>query len=75
MTMDNKKLAAATAAVFTYIKTQEEAAYFASANYAQEEVVQEASGQMNTDSCPNVWGSTGRSSQMQLRSMIQMRVF
>ncbi|MCF6247137.1 MAG: hypothetical protein L3J69_07225 [Desulfobacula sp.] len=70
--MDKKKLAAAISAVFTYIKTSEEAAAFAShAAIVPDtavlglQVVQPA----------NVWGITGRSNQMQASTMMQLRMF
>ncbi|MEA1969873.1 MAG: hypothetical protein U9N77_16860 [Thermodesulfobacteriota bacterium] len=66
MTMNKKKLAAATAAVFTYIKTEEETASLAVPDRVQ------VSGM---EVKPNVWGSCGRSDLMQIRNMMQMRVF
>ena len=72
--MDNKKLAAATAAVFTYIKTQEEAAYFAAAVPAPEEAVG-ASPALGPQTPFNVWGTAGRNDQMQGRFLMQTRVF
>ena len=76
MDMDNKKLAAATAAVFTYIKTQEEAAFFASAGAPEQGA---AAVVCDAGSGPrgnfNVWGTAGRSDQMQGRFLMQTRVF
>ncbi len=77
MTMDKKKFAAMSAAVFTYIKTEEEAAY-AAALSNQDQVNQNqgiAAEQAGTAARFNIWGSAGRENQMQLHSMIQMRVF
>ncbi len=63
---NDKKMAAAMAAVTYYIKTQDEAAAMALA--AQEE-----------ESVPavpmNLWGVSGRQSQMQMRNLMQMRAF
>ena len=73
--MDRKKIAAATAAVMTYIKTQEEAAYLAPAPGGGETprgVLFDAS---LSNLCPNAWGMAGRSAQMQVRSMMQMGLF
>jgi hypothetical protein len=67
--MDIKKMAAATAAVMTYIKTQEESACF---GLFQEETPDAAA-------LPavyiNTWGMAGRADQMQGRSLMQMGVF
>ncbi|MFK5952117.1 MAG: hypothetical protein QM498_03600 [Desulfobacterium sp.] len=73
--MENKKLAAATAAVFTYIKTQEEAAFYAAtAGPALEEVVEAAP--VGGPQAPfNAWGAVGRNDQMQGRFLMQTRVF
>ncbi len=68
--MDNKKMAAAMAAVFTYIKTQEEAMAAA----------------LPPDPLPeppkpqpiphfNVWGLSGRQAIMNAGNMMQMRAF
>lgn len=76
--MDKKKLAAAISAVFTYIKTSEEAADFASQ--------QSMSPDMAAQSCQtiiqqtivqqgNIWGVSGRQTHMQANSMMQMRMF
>jgi len=72
--MDRKKIAAATAAVMTYIKTQEEAAYPALSH-------EETFGKSFEGAGPiaavrlNAWGMAGRSDQMQVRSMMQMGLF
>ncbi|MCP4116539.1 MAG: hypothetical protein GY737_14225 [Desulfobacteraceae bacterium] len=67
--MDRKKMAAATAAVVTYIKTQEEAGCLASG--------QDPSQGAAPLPAPgfNHWGMAGRSDHMQGRTMMQMRVF
>ncbi len=71
--MDSKKMAAATAAVITYIKTQEEAACFASS----QEKTSGASGLTGPfpAACINTWCMAGRGDQMQGRSLMQMGVF
>ena len=71
MALEKKKLAAISAAVFTYIKTEEEAYSASSANQNQGITA----GQTGTASNLNIWGAAGRENQMQLRSMIQMRIF
>lgn len=74
-TMNQKKLAAAIAAVFAHIKTQEEAAVYAMAPPVQPEpAMPAAEPQMNFPK-PNAWGVAGRQAQMQLRSMMQLRMF
>ncbi len=74
--MDKKKIAAAIAAVFDYIKTQEEAA----ACYipeAQDSLAQGMPVQMVAQPAQNMnqWGISGREAHMQTRSMMQLRVF
>lgn len=74
--MDKKKLAAAMAAVFAYIKTEEEAAaQFAQAapQASEAPVIQQVINQIVGQS--NVWGISGRQTQMQANSMMQMRMF
>ena len=68
--MDRKKMAAATAAVMTCIKTQEEAACFDQSH-------EQNPGKVGLlpAFCMNTWGMAGRSDQMQGRTMIQMGVF
>ena len=61
-----KKTAAAMAAVMQYIKTEEEAIYMQSlAAPAVERAVVPV----------RLWGMSGRQSQMQMRTMMQMRTF
>ncbi len=72
--MDNKKIAAATSAVFTYIKTQEEAAYYAS--QAENAVGAEMSAEkIENDRTVrfSAWANAGRLSQMQQNTMMIMR--
>lgn len=70
--MDKKKLAAAISAVYTYIRTSEEAAAFAAMQPAEPEPQGFGSQVMQP---ANVWGMTGRSNQMQANTMMQMRMF
>ncbi|MEN8212122.1 MAG: hypothetical protein ABFR31_10420 [Thermodesulfobacteriota bacterium] len=72
--MDKKKLAAAMSAVFAYIKTSEEAAAF---NAAQAlEPVNEVESQLHQIMQPNnIWGISGRQTQMQANTMMQLRMF
>ena len=76
MTTDKKKIAAAMAAVFTYIKTEEEAACFAAQN-GENQLTAALSGIQASGMGvkPNVWGSCGRTDLMQIRTMMQMRAF
>lgn len=73
--MENKKIAAVTAAVFQYIKTEEEAAYQAAmqedaaALPAQQEPVNAAAFDFSS------WRMAGRQAQMQQRAMMQMKAF
>ncbi|MFH2218580.1 MAG: hypothetical protein ABII68_02825 [Pseudomonadota bacterium] len=61
-----KKTAAAMAAVMQYIKTEEEAIYMQSlATPAVERAAAPA----------RLWAVSGRQSQMQMRTMMQMRAF
>ncbi len=72
--MDRKKMAAVTAAVVTYIKTQEEAARFAPPlDNAMEGAVKPADAISPVSA--STWAMAGRSDQMQGRTMMQMRVF
>ena len=78
MKMDKKKLAAAMAGVFAYIKTQEEAAAFAAASGVPEALVQQpavlpAAAQVRQPD--NLWGVVGRQAHMQANAMMQMRAF
>ncbi|MBF0209542.1 MAG: hypothetical protein HQK68_01525 [Desulfamplus sp.] len=69
--MDKKKLAAITAAVFTYIKTKEATEVEPS---SLPQVCDPDFGK-NQQNYPNIWGLAGRTSQMNMRSMMQMRAF
>ncbi|MBI9088023.1 MAG: hypothetical protein JEZ12_02270 [Desulfobacterium sp.] len=70
--MDRKKMAAATAAVVTYIKTQEEAAAFAP---PLEETPMALAQTGPPAGAVNTWGMAGRGDQMQGRTLMQMGVF
>ncbi len=71
--MDKKKLAAAMSAVFTYIKTSEEAAAFHAAGDL--ESVDKVGSHWNKMVQPvNFWGISGRQTQMQANTMIQLRM-
>ena len=72
--MDKKKLSAAMAAVFAYIKTSEEAAAF-QGPLVLEPVSQLAVQSVQVMQEPNIWGISGRGTQMQANSMMQMRMF
>ncbi|MCK5542849.1 MAG: hypothetical protein KAI40_09155 [Desulfobacterales bacterium] len=73
--MDNKKIAAATVAVFTYIKTQEEAAYFAAqaGGVNGVEMSVEKTG-IEKSSRFSAWANAGRLNQMQQNTMMLMQV-
>ena len=68
--MDKKKLSAAMAAVFAYIKTSEEAAAFNAPQVSELELEPGHMMQQN-----NIWGISGRSNHMQVNAMMQMRMF
>ena len=72
MKMDKKKLAAAMAAVFAYIKTSEEAALISG---VPEPVQEPAVQPWQVMQQNNIWGISGRQTHMQANSMIQMRMF
>lgn len=67
--MDKKKMSAAIAAVFTYIRTSEEALAQCAPQVSESDVFK-----ANIQAC-NIWGMTGRQNQMQANSMMQMRMF
>lgn len=73
--MDKKKLSAAMAAVFTYIKTSEEAAAFHSRQGLEQipELSDQSGGPVMQQA--NVWGMSGRGAHMQANTMMQMRMF
>ena len=75
--MDNKKIAAATTAVFTYIKTQEAAAYHAANAGAEGGVEIPAPAmaiQVERQNQFSAWANAGRLNQMQQNSMMLMQV-
>jgi len=70
--MEKKKLTAAMAAVFAYIKTSEEAASIPGVP----ELVQELAVQpVQVMQQNNIWGISGRQTHMQANSMMQLRLF
>jgi len=72
--MDKKKLAAAMAAVFAYVKTSEEAVVYS----AGQTVAPTTDVALDTPCLQqpnNVWGMSGRQTHMQANSMIQLRMF
>ncbi len=70
--MEKKKLTAAMAAVFAYIKTSEEAASIPGVP----ELVQELAAQpVQVMQQNNIWGISGRQTHMQANSMMQLRIF
>ena len=74
MKMDKKKLSAAMAAVFAYIKTSEEAAVFHSPQ-ALEQIPELAVQPEQIIQQTNIWGISGRGTHMQANAMMQMRMF
>ena len=71
--IDDKKTAAAIAAVMQYLKTEEEA-------LAMEAAMQAATAQMPLFAQPPAptikpWGISGRQAQMQMRNLMQLRTF
>ncbi|WDP92603.1 MAG: hypothetical protein HUN04_23925 [Desulfobacter sp.] len=70
--MDNKKLAAAMAAVYMYIRTGEEAA--AASMPAPADPVPEPAGPQPVANI-NVWGLAGRQAIMNAGNMMQLRMF
>ena len=74
--MENKKIAAVTAAVFQYIKTEEEAAYQAAMQ--EEQTALPAQTEPVNGGTPfdfSSWRMAGRQAQMQQRAMMQMKAF
>ncbi len=63
---NDKKMAAAMAAVTYYIKTQEEAAAMAAMPVEEKPAPVRA---------VNLWGVSGRQSQMQMGNLMQMKAF
>ena len=68
---ENKKIAAATAAVLKYIMTEEEAICIQS--MAQPGV--EPAPVPSAAAPVRLWGVSGRQAQMQMRNLMQMRTF
>ena len=68
---NNKKIAAASAAVLNYIMTEEEAICIQS--MATPSVTPATAPY--TSAPVKLWGMSGRQAQMQMRNLIQMRTF
>ena len=68
---NNKKVAAASAAVLNYIMTEEEAICIQS--MATPSIT--TSPASYTSASVKLWGMSGRQTQMQMRNLIQMRTF
>jgi len=66
---DKKKIVAATAAVMSYIKTEEEAVGMQSA------IVTDSNDFVSRPVPLNLWGISGRQAQMQMRGLMQMKAF
>ncbi len=74
--MNKKKLAAAISAVMTYIKTEEEAAaYYASQASQPLDEAPVMSHPQQVLPPQNTWGLSGRQTQMQANTMMQLRMF
>ncbi|MEA3428616.1 MAG: hypothetical protein U9Q84_05280 [Thermodesulfobacteriota bacterium] len=68
--MENKKKkAAAISAVMSYIKTEEEVVDM------QPAIVTDRADFVSRQVLLNLWGINGRQAQMQMRSLMQMKVF
>jgi len=68
--MENKKkIVAATAAVMSYIKTEEEAVGM------QPAIVTDSADFVSRRVSLNLWGISGRQAQMQMRGLMQMKAF
>ncbi|MBU1344924.1 MAG: hypothetical protein KKE44_16815 [Proteobacteria bacterium] len=70
--MNKKKLAAAMAAVFAYMKTSEEAAAYSAQQESQNSIAAPSQMVMQPQ---NIWGISGRQTHMQANSMMQLRMF
>ena len=70
--MDNKKMAAATAAVFEYIRSEEEALCLQAAAAGRAAAPAVA---IPPAAPARLWAVGGRQQQMQLRSLMQWRAF
>jgi len=72
-TMNEKKKAAALAAVINYIKTEEEAIMLQAAQVPEEPAVAPA---LAPALAPvNLWGVSGRQDMMQMGNMMQLKAF
>lgn len=75
MNDQRKKIAAVTAAVFSYIQAEEEAACLAACACGSGVTGVSPEQKLPGAVSPNVWGMAGRSDLMQGRTMMQLRVF
>ncbi|MDO9565501.1 MAG: hypothetical protein Q7J15_01975 [Candidatus Desulfaltia sp.] len=66
---DKKKMVAATAAVMSYIKTEEEFVGM------QPAIVADSADFISRRVSLNLWGISGRQAQMQMRGLMQMKAF
>ncbi len=73
--MDNKKRAAAMAAVYAHIKTSEECQAQLLAEQGDAAGAGSFVGPGFSGPGPNIWGMTGRQSLMQANTMMQLRMF
>ena len=67
--MNEKKKAAALAAVINYIKTEEEAIMLQAAQVPEDPAVAPAPAPVN------LWGVSGRQDMMQMGNMMQLKAF
>ena len=72
--MDKKKASAALAAVVMVMKTQEEAVVYSAPEILQPEADMVIISQPAAQPF-NIWGISGRQTQMQANSMMQLRMF
>lgn len=70
--MDKKKASAALAAVSMVIKTQEEAVVYSASEIPEADVAIISQPAVQPF---NIWGISGRQTQMQANSMMQLRMF
>jgi hypothetical protein len=72
MKTDKKKIAAAIAAVYAHLSTTEQVYYAPPAAEALPGMIMQSQAPAVS---PNVWGMSGRQTQMQANTMMQLRVF
>ena len=69
-TQESQKMAAAVAAVFSYIRAQEDAAVLNLSTSAAQPLVAPAQA-----AAPALWGISGRQDMMSMRNLMQLRTF